>query len=104
MVVVSFLLVDPDLPACDVPSTSNVAPQAVSWIRTGLEASVGDRIPPELIDKIMEEVILDDWSLSEEESERLAEEVQEEREVFRRNSESNYFSVSFDAWNGPYLQ
>ncbi|THV06475.1 hypothetical protein K435DRAFT_773175 [Dendrothele bispora CBS 962.96] len=94
--VVSFLLVDPDIPR--IPSTSNVTPQQKEWIREALDERLDERIPVELIDEIMEQV---ESVMSEEESLRYSEEMLRERTEFWKRNDNYHFCIPFDIWHGP---
>ncbi len=94
--MVSFLLVDPDIPP--IPSTSNVPPQQKAWIREALDDFLDVRFPEEVVDKIMQHV---DWLVDEDEMVRLREEMMQERREFVSNNDDHYFSIPFDVFNGP---
>ncbi|KAK0455815.1 hypothetical protein EV421DRAFT_1748811 [Armillaria borealis] len=94
--MISFLLVDPDIPP--IPSTSNVPPQQKAWIREALDDFLDVRFPEEVVDKIMDHV---DWLVDEDEMVRLREEMMQERREFVSNNDDHYFSIPFDVFNGP---
>ncbi|KAK7464477.1 hypothetical protein VKT23_006647 [Stygiomarasmius scandens] len=94
--MVSFFLIDPDIPP--ILSTSNVAPQQKEWIRQALDEWLDERIPSELIDRIMEEV---ESVLSEEESLHYSEEMMKERTEFWKRNDNYHFCIPFDIWHGP---
>ncbi|KAF5375214.1 hypothetical protein D9758_000496 [Tetrapyrgos nigripes] len=98
MTVVSFLLIDPDIPP--IISTSNVAPQQKEWIREALDESLDERIPVEIVEKIMEEV---EGVMEEEESWAYSEEMLRERTEFWKRNDNYHFCIPFDIWHGPEI-
>ncbi|KAF5383344.1 hypothetical protein D9757_008414 [Collybiopsis confluens] len=118
--LLSFLLVDPEIPLGTVISTRSVPPQQKSWIRAVLletlcfnpgrdsgEEKGSDRsrlsiclprLPVELVDKILDVV---DGLVNEEESRGNREVIEEERKNFWRSNDNYHFCIPFDVWNGP---
>jgi hypothetical protein len=97
--VLKFLLIDPDIdPRL---STTYVPPQQRSWIYAALAESIRDRVPVELLDKIME--FVDVWVMSEEDAEEARQEMTEERETFRTRNDTYHFCIPFDIWKGPEI-
>ncbi|KAF5357430.1 hypothetical protein D9757_013333 [Collybiopsis confluens] len=118
--LLSFLLVDPEIPLGTVISTRSVPPQQKSWIRAVLletlcfnpERDSGEeegsdrsrlsiclpRLPVELVDKILDVV---DGLVDEEESRGNREVIEEERKNFWRSNDNYHFCIPFDVWNGP---
>ncbi|KAG7452093.1 uncharacterized protein BT62DRAFT_960127 [Guyanagaster necrorhizus] len=94
--MISFLLVDPDIPP--IPSTSNVPPQQKAWIREALDSFLDVRFPEEVVTRIMDHV---DWLVDEDEMVSLQEEMMQERREFISNNDDHYFSIPFDVFNGP---
>ncbi|KAH8835096.1 hypothetical protein DL96DRAFT_1572815 [Flagelloscypha sp. PMI_526] len=89
LVLVCFLLIDPDLPQEDIPSTATVPPHQASWVRDALDANIRDRLPPELIDQ--HNGIFNDSECLE-----LAKEMESERLLYSQASTLAYFGVKFD--------
>jgi hypothetical protein len=88
--LVSIMLVDPDAPL--ILSTSTVPPQQREWILGVLARSIDERLPMELLIRIVDEV---DGLLSEDETNRYQEEMSREREQFQKTNNERYFSLPF---------
>ncbi|KAH8117208.1 hypothetical protein DFH11DRAFT_988750 [Phellopilus nigrolimitatus] len=89
--VVEFYLVDPDMPP--IISTADVAPQQRDWIYLALESSVDRRLPPELLERIVDMV---DNVLTDEEADKYRVEMETERVLFTADNTERYFSLPFD--------
>lgn len=98
MTILSFHLVDPDLPHAtgerEVLTTSSVPPQDVRWLRQALHDYVDMKVPIEIVDKIAENI---DWLMSEEEYQEYARKMRAEREAFWQTHDFHWFSVPFNA-------
>lgn len=94
LTAIEYYLVDPDVPP--IVSTADVAPQQRSWIYRALEDSVDPRLPPEVIEKI---VNMNESLFSDEEAERYRDEMSKEREAFRQLNDRNYFCLPFSVDN-----
>ncbi|KAF4611701.1 hypothetical protein D9613_004111 [Agrocybe pediades] len=91
-----FYLVDPDIEP--LPSTSRVGPQQKYWIHKALDDFLDERLPHEIIDKIMLHV---EGVMSLEEALAYKECLLEENRRFTQANNSYHFCIPFDIWNGP---
>ncbi|THH10277.1 hypothetical protein EW145_g1442 [Phellinidium pouzarii] len=91
LAIVEFYLVDPDVPP--IISTADVAPQQRDLIYRALANSIDPRLPPEVLEKIVDMV---ESVLFEEEAVRYHEEMLKERQNFMRVNDEKYFSLPFD--------
>jgi Protein of unknown function (DUF4246) len=96
--VLCFLLVDPEIPP--VVSTSVVPPQQVDWIRNAVDESLGNRIPVELIELIMENV---EGLMTDSVAQVFKHEILTERVKFQWRNNSNHFCIPFNVWNSSQL-
>ncbi|KAI5124308.1 hypothetical protein M0805_008916 [Coniferiporia weirii] len=91
LTIIEFYLVDPDVPP--ITSTADVAPQQRDWVYRALAGSVDRRLPPEVLERIVDMV---ESVLSEEEAERYRTEMLKEREDFAQVHDEKYYSLPFD--------
>jgi len=90
--VLSFLLVDPEVPP--ILSTSDVPPQQWTWVRDALEESLDERLPSELVQKIVNEA---NFLLSDEEADRYQADMDLDRNIFTIMNTATYFRLPFDS-------
>ncbi|KAJ3512275.1 hypothetical protein NLJ89_g3614 [Agrocybe chaxingu] len=96
MTVIRFFLVDPEIRP--IVSTSVVAPQQKDWIHKALDDNLDNRLPNEVIEKILNNV---EGLMDESEADSYKKELLEARKRFTRASNSYHFCIPFDIWNGP---
>ncbi|KAJ7584342.1 hypothetical protein C8J56DRAFT_950766 [Mycena floridula] len=94
--VVTFMLVDPDIQP--IISTAKVPPQEKAWVARTLHETLYQRLPVELVEKILEFV---EGLVEEEEAVKTRALVMAERTRFRIANDIYHFSIPFDVWNGP---
>ncbi len=94
--MVSFLLVDPDIPP--IPSTATVGPQQRDWVREALQEYVDVRLPREVVNHIVD---CAHWTMEDEEADQVTTQMLEERRSFVAENVQHYFCIPFDVFNGP---
>ena len=87
----AFFLVDPDMQR--IPSTADVPPQQRDWVYRALDHSIDQRLPPEILKKIVDMV---DSLLSDEEANKYQCQMHRERNTFIALNNGKYFSIPFD--------
>lgn len=95
MTLVTFYLVDPEMPDSEVLSAAVVPPQRKTWLREALEMCIDVKIPVELIDKIMSFV---DGLMDDDEAAHYADAMRTEREDFWQVHDRQWFSLPFNIW------
>lgn len=94
--VISFYLVDPEIQP--IVSTAMVAPQQKAWIRSAVDESVDQRVPTEIIERIMEGV---EGLMDIEEAEGYRRELLNTRQKFWEANNNYHFCIPFDIWSAP---
>lgn len=75
-----------------------VAPQQKAWIRSAVDESVDQRVPTEIIERIMEGV---EGLMDIEEAEGYRRELLNTRQKFWEANNNYHFCIPFDIWSAP---
>ncbi|KDQ51143.1 hypothetical protein JAAARDRAFT_41409 [Jaapia argillacea MUCL 33604] len=111
LTILELWLVDPELrDSGEVVSTSRIPVQRKEWVRRVVGEVLDERVPIEVVEKIVGAVkfggaALDfggEGLMEEEEVERWAKEMKEERRRAWDEHDKEYFCIPFDGWSAIY--